>query len=525
MSHYHSLWKQPQKLIFDLGNLVDQTYNGTFKTTLTARFFKANTTQPPADLILPISKKLSAQDQPSAFRVPDEGPAISTFSIPRNVKKAVFTISACGQADEEFWWSAVPQSVAQTFVNNTLPGYSPWRELQLWVDGSLTGVTWPFPIIFTGGVVPNFWRPVVGIDAFDLKEDEIDVTPWLPALSDGKDRKYEIRVVGLDTDATGKISTSRVGSNWVVTGKLFLWLDAPSLITKGDLPKVVLPEPQFVIEQTVAKGSNGRNDSLTYKVLATRELTVEGSITTSEGTKPAGWKQTLKFSNIGNLTAGGFNQSNIQHTSGTEIAGYGYSRIFNYPLNCASQTKFDKNTKEMFLSGQFNRGKLVEEFGDPVFPTGLDDFDSKGEPLALGYKLNTTQVGEATYHSIPAKNSSEGMGITEQVLTFDRDFGTMAKFPALAVSERSEALYSRHILAKNGRIDRDEEIQLAEIDPTEEPPIKVVVPTRNVDEITLEDLKRAGGKRIRQLIGTQSRGPSRLLRPRGNTLRRVKIGL
>ena len=80
------------------------------------------------------------------------------------------------------------QSDIYTF-NDTfgeLPGFSPFREVQLFIDGQLAGVVWPFPIIFTGGVVPGLWRPVVGIDAFDLKEDEIDITPWLPLLCDDK---------------------------------------------------------------------------------------------------------------------------------------------------------------------------------------------------------------------------------------------------------------------------------------------------------------------------------------------------
>ena len=51
--------------------------------------------------------------------------------------------------------------------------------------------------------MPGFWRPVVGIDAFDLKEDEIDISPFLPILSDGEEHSFEIRVVGIDDDGSG----------------------------------------------------------------------------------------------------------------------------------------------------------------------------------------------------------------------------------------------------------------------------------------------------------------------------------
>jgi hypothetical protein len=55
--------------------------------------------------------------------------------------------------------------------------------VQLLIDGQLAGLSWPFPVVFTGGIVPGFWRPVVGIDAFDLREDVIDITPWLPVCT------------------------------------------------------------------------------------------------------------------------------------------------------------------------------------------------------------------------------------------------------------------------------------------------------------------------------------------------------
>jgi hypothetical protein len=154
VSNYFTLWKQPQTLIFDLGNIVDNTYTGPFNTTLTATFFSVPIQDPPADLILPVSARRSVNRSSSAWNVP-ETRAVNSLSIPRNVKKAVFSLSACGQMDEEFWWSNVLSSTTQTFTNNTLLGFSPFREVQLLIDGELAGVSWPFPVIFTGGVVPG----------------------------------------------------------------------------------------------------------------------------------------------------------------------------------------------------------------------------------------------------------------------------------------------------------------------------------------------------------------------------------
>jgi hypothetical protein len=216
MSNYLVFFKEPQKIIFDLGNLINNIYTAPFNATLTATFFVEDNTPEAADLIIPISARKSAENAPSVFNVPQDN-ATNTLTLPRNAEKAVFTISACGQAAEEFWWSNVLSSQTDAFNGTVLYGFSPFRELQLYIDGTLAGVSWPFPVIFTGGVVPGFWRPIVGIDAYDLREDEIDVTAFLPILSDGAPHTFEIRVAGInDTGHNDGSIVESVGSYWEV---------------------------------------------------------------------------------------------------------------------------------------------------------------------------------------------------------------------------------------------------------------------------------------------------------------------
>lgn len=221
MTSYLSLLKKSEKIIFDLGNLIDSTYTAAFNVTLSASFFTASDSNSPADLILPISARQSASNAASVFTVPPKV-ATNNITLPRNIMRAVVTLSTTGQSTEEFWWSNVPSSYIETFPQTgELYGYSPFREVQLYIDGNLAGVAWPFPIIFTGGVVPGLWRPIVGIDAFDLKEDEIDITPWLPLLCDGNDHNFTIRISGLNDYANGTAALSEAtGSYWLVTGKV-----------------------------------------------------------------------------------------------------------------------------------------------------------------------------------------------------------------------------------------------------------------------------------------------------------------
>jgi len=109
MTSFLPLFKTDQKIIFDLGNLIDSTYTAAFNVTVTAAYFNAQDSVNPADLILPISSRQSANNAPSVFTVPSDI-ASNSLSLPRNIQKAVFTVAATGQSQEEvcssFVWFA-----------------------------------------------------------------------------------------------------------------------------------------------------------------------------------------------------------------------------------------------------------------------------------------------------------------------------------------------------------------------------------------------------------------------------------
>ncbi|TID15661.1 hypothetical protein E6O75_ATG07989 [Venturia nashicola] len=463
VSNYLTLWKQPQKIIFDLGNIIDSTYTGAFNTTLTATFFSKKGIPKPADIIIPLSARRSANGSASAFMVP-EVQAINTFSIPQNVDKAIFSLSAVGQAEEEFWWSNVPSSTTGTFINNTLLGFSPFREVQLLVDGEIVGVTWPFPVIFTGGIVPGFWRPEVGIDAFDLKEDEIDLTPWLSILSDGRDHSYEIRVMGLVDDGQGNATLTAVGKYWVVTGKLFLWLNPSNSTTTGTPLTKLTPVPQFFITSSTTKSpNNGTNSTLTYQVLAQRQLSFTSTLETSTGPVTASWQQTLQYSNIALFTNNGNNQTNTQMTSGLDHSSSGYSRRFSYPLYVMSSVTGGNGAVDaaMGLTGVLDRAKNVQVFGQSVFPDGLEDFMDEGR--FDGWSLATRQNGSSGYTPSTLLKKGTSYGATEQEYVFagvkvgDEGVANRAGDGTVQVpfAMGTEPLFSRSVLAVNGSVARD----------------------------------------------------------------------
>lgn len=463
MSALLSMFKQPQKIIFDIDNNIDQTYTGAYNATLSATYFSDDKAPEPADMVVPVSARNSSSDQPSAFMLPVT-PAVNNLTLPQNIKKAYFTLSACGQTKEEFWWSNIPNSTVNTFFNTTLSGLaSPWREVQLRIDDNLAGVAWPFPVIFTGGVVPGFWRPIAGIDAFDLKEDEIDITPFLPMIADGQNHKYEIRMAGINDDGKGNANVSEtVGDNWVVTGKIFLWLDKENLTTTGSMTVQNTPDPEFKVISSTQKLSNGTNTTLSYSVLAQRNLVITSSIKTSDGEREVSWNQSLTYSNSGSFVDDGNTQLVTQITSGTHSSSEGYSRRYTYPLS-ANTTFIDDtaNGGNVTISGKIDRSRDEQVLGRGALDTPVDALSSSSgsDPVSsyTGYSLSNRQNGTADLTQNPAKNISVAAGTTEQLYEL--------KGQTLNVPEGSETvldasdgkeLYRQHVIENNGTVATNE---------------------------------------------------------------------
>ncbi|KAL7623808.1 hypothetical protein AAE478_005362 [Parahypoxylon ruwenzoriense] len=433
MTPFLSLWKQPQTLIFDLESIVDDTYTGILNTTLTATFFKGPVTatgngRAPADLIIPISEGTGSTGEPSQFTYPEQN-AISTVGFPQNANRAVFTVDVKGQGDEEFWWSNVPQSAVDAFKGDygTLPGYSPFREVQVLIDDQLAGVVWPFPVIYTGGVVPQLHRPIVGIEAFDISEHEIDITPWLPLLCDGEDHTFAIQVVGLEDDGVSSATlSSTTDSSWYITGKIFVWLDDEGSVTTGTFSNSYASDPTIVFSQKITQNSTGGNETLDYALAVTRTLSFSSFMKTQHGEGIATWTQSLSYSNNGGVYASGYDNINTFAIAGDDAAtGAGldisYSTSYSYPLYCSSSASYSAEGN-LTLKADLDQGLELEVRGASVFPSGLEAFAAAMGPDApelQGSKLRTTRNGTAAYQRAADNSFSTGSGRTHQIFSFE----------------------------------------------------------------------------------------------------------
>jgi hypothetical protein len=286
-----------------------------------------------------------------------------------------------------------------------------------------------------------------------LQEDEIDITPWLPLLCDGNAHTFEIRVSGLNDTGNGTASLSETTDDyWLVTGKVFIWLDVENHITTGQGPNLIAPPPDLKVTTSYLTTPNATNQTLLYTVLAHRTLSLHSTLTLSTGSQTASWSQNRTFSNTGNLTSAGNTAINTQSTTGHDLSSSGYARALTYDLYAYSnyETLPEGNIS---IVANVDRVKTVQTIGQAVFPTGLEAFVNV-TPAFQGSLLSTSQNGSATYLANTTASKSFSFGTTEQDMTLS-GIGAGGGYGAQVGGDTE--LFYRHALAVNGTVTVDDE--------------------------------------------------------------------
>ena len=141
VTRFASLLVKPGRLVFDLGNTVapDVNLTGRFDVRLSARFYgsAAGPPTPTPDVVIPISRR--SRTESSWF---GEDSSVWT-TLPADSYSVVAEVLASGNAQEEFWALNAHEAIRREHDVPAL-GCGPRRELQLFVDGALTGFAAPW---------------------------------------------------------------------------------------------------------------------------------------------------------------------------------------------------------------------------------------------------------------------------------------------------------------------------------------------------------------------------------------------
>lgn len=419
---YLSLWKEAQYLTFYLKNRVDNVNTATFKLNLTATFFTYDMPgpgSPPADLIIPVTKQQSPGNLPGAFIFPDEDAASNPTYFPQHIQRASVAILANGQEDDEFWWSHVPQTAVDTFVDTTghLMGMSASREIRLFIDGRLAGYAYPFPVIFTGGISPPLHRPVVGIQAFDQRDLEIDLGPFLGILCDGNRHVISMDVMAFDND---KGNFTAAPNHWLVSAKVFMWLNPDSHNhTRGTDPVVVRNDFSMTIEATPVLDIIGRNVSLNYTQKFDRAFELTASIGRREGTVDWNWIQKHQAINNGSVDAYGHSLWVDATYVGKDSSGFSgfdyFYYAYNYPLVMELKHHAPDGDYQFTLESSLSQGMDFGTKGLTAFTSGLEPWIFVLEKYMYGgVTVSTRRKSHSIFHQWSNLTASVGFGEINQ---------------------------------------------------------------------------------------------------------------
>lgn len=195
-----------------------------------------------------------------------------------NARKVVVELYVSSHGDDEFWYSNVPNSYILANNLTTTRGNGAFREVFVKIDGNVVASEIPFPVVYTGGIDSLLWEPVVGIGAFDLPSYDVDLTPFLGSLLDGRSHNFEIGV-------TNAIKF------WLVNANLHVWLDndSPVVLASAGFPKPTEFEQSFEYEFKQLDGK--------FEIEVERKSYFLGWVASSYGNFTTSIEKEVKFKN------------------------------------------------------------------------------------------------------------------------------------------------------------------------------------------------------------------------------------
>jgi len=281
VTDYAPILRSPQTVLAELGNYTNASYDGIFMIDADLTFYRGATPPGSPDDVVAVSDANGKRPW-FALDTPTDEADVVVRDLPRNVEHARLDLYSTSHACDEFWYTNQPDAYVAAHPKDGLCGGGAYREIDVWIDGTLASVVYPFPWIYTGGIDPILWRPIPAIDALNVPPYRVDLDPFAGVLSDGAPHRIEIAVRNDRGD-------------WPTDADLFLWRDPHAKRTGGRVVAVRSADAQRPAE---ARGS--RSDR--FSTTATGSWSVVGYVDTSHGRVTHGVSQAMTFSNRQSLT-------------------------------------------------------------------------------------------------------------------------------------------------------------------------------------------------------------------------------
>jgi hypothetical protein len=329
LTDYSPLFASAHDGRVDLGNLVNGTYTGILYGSAQLLFYPvASGTPAPvtSDVVLPLSGSPSG----GTVGLGSSSDSLSrTFTLPTNIERAYLDVIAQSQSGDEFWYTCVPSNLGSELQSC---GATAFRETEVFIDGTSAGVAPVYPWIYTGGIDPYLWRPIVGIQTVNFVPYRVDLTPFAGRLSDG-------------TPHTVSLKVFNVNNYFSTTATLLVYQDHGSAQVTGDITANTIGTANPIVTTNISTDTSG-NITGTVGVTSNRDFKLAGYVNTSHGKVATQITQQISFANNQqfNITADGnyYAQSIVQNTnisSNTVTKAKGPAQVINteqqWPLNLA----------------------------------------------------------------------------------------------------------------------------------------------------------------------------------------------
>lgn len=428
VSAFVALFKKQSQLSFMLNNVLSDRLDGAFEINLHADFYYSeehykddnilDIRGKPADLIIPLTNK-SSKKMPLIY-LSDRVLSAELPYVPINATRLLLSIFTSGNGKEEFWYSNVLSKYTNRFPDNSMPGHGPVRIVNAYINGQKFATHAPEPIIFTGGISPSFWNPVVSFNAFDLPSIDLDVTGLLPYMwnsnAAGNSNTLEIEV----SNGIGELSNKShsIGPEWITSASLLVFENDKISTSNASVPildnhkrgVVISDAPAKTLNQVVVTSFDAcLNTDFDYKLKnGTRfnynfNYITQATTVNTQSYKNNGDRQDVVHVGLSNSTLELRHQGFLKKT---ELA-------FHYPLVMSSnfsqqnnESIYDYNlvygkTMDLVVDGKlYHKLDSVQNGTASLDVSGKDVVRSRNGSLLTKYKFNVVQLHPWKYKRI-----------------------------------------------------------------------------------------------------------------------------
>jgi hypothetical protein len=269
VSEYSSLFTSSHNV-----TSIVTAYSGKIKVVASLSFYETSQQYPEPsipEIIVPVS---NAQGSPWFTISNSQTQGNTTVTFRKDTMNVTLEVYATAHKCDETWFDSYVIPVPGCSGNDA------FREIQVLLDGNLSGLVWPVPVIYTGGINENLWETIPSVNALNIPPVVVPFTPFASQLADGRPHTIGFKVVGDE-------------GYWLVDANLLVDLDPHVQAVAGELTGYNVPDASrrdsVNIDWLLSRATISQDDS--------RDLTISGYVNSSIGTIETTVKQKMSMSN------------------------------------------------------------------------------------------------------------------------------------------------------------------------------------------------------------------------------------